>query len=343
MTLIVVDGFDDGLLGYKSSIVGAPFSITSSGRNGKGLAIAVSGSTATNEYRLAVAEEDDELYIGMALKPTSVVSSSDFLVVGADSGLTAHIGFRRSGTSLEVWRFSGSTFNGSQLGATALLAFTLNTWDYFEFYVKLGDSPNGSVIVRKNGSSIISSGAADTKNAGTDTTFDFVRLAGTASGSWVIDDLYVVNALGTVNTAWLGDVTIQTIRPNGNGTYSELVGSDLDSTDNYLHVDDTTLSEVDYVGSPTNAAKDSYGFGDLTGSADVLGLMLRFEGWKTNTGAKSIRGRTRISGNDYTGADKTLTQLGAFHTETWETSPLTAVAWTASEVNGAEFGVEVRP
>ena len=121
-----------------------------------------------------------------------------------------------------------------------------NNWYYLEISVTIDDAI-GEVHVRLNGSTTDEvSYTGDTKNAGTATDIDAVRFA--FSGR--IADVYVLNSLGSMNNNFLGDVAVRTLIPDGNGTSSQLTGSDGNTTDNYLLVDEHNYSSADYVGTP---------------------------------------------------------------------------------------------
>ena len=159
-----------------------------------------------------------------------------------------------------------------------------------------------------------------------------------------VDDLYVCNGAGTSNNDFLGDVAVYNLLPNGNGFYSQFVGSDADSTDNYLLVDEAgNPVTTDYAGSPTDGNKDTYTFQDLpVSSGTVLGTQVGMYAAKSDTLAKSIRSVARLSGVDATGTDHTLQTSYDIHDDIYETKP-GGGAWTIADVNNTEFGAEARP
>ena len=61
------------------------------------------------------------------------------------------------------------------------------------------------------------------------------------NSSFYLDDLSIDNSTGEGAPAACEDRRFLLVMPDGNGTYSDGVGSDADSTDNYLLVDDTTM------------------------------------------------------------------------------------------------------
>ena len=89
------------------------------------------------------------------------------------------------------------------------------------------------------------------------------------SGTTIFDDVYLMAGTGD---EFLGDCTVATLLPTGNGFVNQFVGSDGNSTDNYLLVDEQPPSSTDYVGSATTGQQDLYTLTNLTGSGTVLAV-----------------------------------------------------------------------
>ena len=62
---------------------------------------------------------------------------------------------------------------------------------------------------------------------------------------------------------------------------------------------------------------------------------------KTDILAKSIKPLIRLNSVDYLGNEKILSPAWTVHSDVIETNPETAVRWTQSDVDGAEFGIKV--
>jgi hypothetical protein len=145
-----------------------------------------------------------------------------------------------------------------------------------------------------------------------------------------------------VNTDFLGDVRVQALLPTGNGNSSQLVGSDGNSTDNYLLVDEVPPNEdTDYVESATVNDKDTYVFGNLTPTTGtVFGVQIVAEARKTDAGVRSFKSVARLSATEADGPDTTLSTTYAFYMDKRDTKP-GGGSWTITNVNDAEFGVKV--
>lgn len=261
-----------------------------------------------------------------------------------DNGNTRHITvLLRPNGAIEVIRGSNSTGSSGTVIATAPLG-TLPAagWTYVEVRCTIDDS-TGAVEIRADGSSTPSlSFTGDTRNGGTSTNIDRVELRSGSSNNG-IDDWYVLNTSGAApHNTWLGDVRVFTLLPNGNGNSSQLVGSDGNSIDNYLLVDDLTVSIADYVGSATPGQKDTYAMENLpAGVSTVFGTFEVIYALKTDGGYATAKSVLRSGGTDYTSDALVLGPAVRVGGKLRTTDPATGSAWTASGVNAAEVGVEV--
>lgn len=260
----------------------------------------------------------------------------------SDAGATVHITIQRNSDS------TISILRGATVLATSTTHFLPadSAWRYIEAKVLLSDTV-GTVDVYMNGDPdvVLSYGPGDTKNGGTSTTFEQVTFGSDGSNSHFVDDVYLCNgAGGAPYDTRLGEVRCWPITPSGNGNSSMLVGSDSNSTDNYLLVDETplNLNTADYVGSAVNDDKDTYVYSNLTPTTGtVVSVRVATQGSKTDGGAKSIKPVVRHGATEHDGTAYPLATDTTRTQQVYETNPVTAVAWTISDVNNAEFGVKV--
>ncbi len=305
------------------------------------------GSAPVLQRILAAADEHATLIVGWALRrdnPGSL-AAQELIRFCSDAAATQHVSLGLS-TGGVITAYRGNT-GGTSLGSSASGLLVVDTWNFVEAKVVLHDS-TGSVTVKINGTTVLSLTGVDTKNGGTKTVLDSVQFplspAGNNNNSHYIDDIYIANAAGSANNDFIGDLRVRALFPNGNGNSSQMVGSDGNSTDNYLLVDDATPNTADYVGSPTLNNKDTYAFDDLPDtSGTVVGLQLEALATKTDAAARSLALVTRSGSTDYDGSDVALA-LGSntYIQQIRETDPATGVAWLRSGVNSAEFGAKVR-
>lgn len=240
-------------------------------------------------------------------------------------------------------RVASTAGNGVQLyqGATLLYdsaagILANGSWYYFELSVVLATGATGSWELRMNGQTLGS--GTTVRTAASTTNFNTIGVNRGAQTVYV-DDIYV----NSTAADFAGEVSIIRLTPNGNGTYSQLVGSDGNSTDNYLLVDEVPASTADYVASSAAGDKDTYTFSDLpSGTGNIIAIQPLFYAAKSAANIKKFRAVMRSGGSNQNGSDLFLGGTYEHVGEIITLSPFTSSAWTESEVNGMEVGFEVR-
>src|SRR5574337_15066 len=343
MALLFCDSFDhyastDFLSKWSVSATTAN-AIGSSGRFNSGF-ISANSSNSGGYLIKTLQASYGTLIAGFAIKWTGISSTTP------STSADPFFGFLENGTVHIDLRTNGSgifyvTRNGTTLG-TGTTPLTSGVWYYVEMKAVIHDTA-GSVELRLNGVTEISLSGIDTRN-GANGVITQIKLGcfGNAPQKY-FDDLYVCDTSGSVNNDFLGDVRIEALFPNGNGAKSNLVGSDSNSTDNYLLVDEATPNaDTDYVESSTVGDKDTYTFTDLTSTAGtVRGIQLLPYARKTDAGTSSIKAVTRLSGTEEDAAsDSPLSTSYVYYPDIRETKP-GGGAWSISDINSAEFGVKV--
>jgi hypothetical protein len=326
VTLLFMDGFDH----YTVSQLGLKWSLwtgyrstldTTGGRFGGGAFRVTDGGGFT----MRPFPQSATWVVGCAFKQQTRIESTKLIVLRDNASDQFSIGQDANGY---VTAWVGSSVLGS--GTTPMGP---DTWYYLELKVTIGNS--GSWDVKLNGVTQ-TSGSGDTQATANAYADRLMLISGTSSTSKWFDDVYVADS-----GDFLGDCRVETLFPSGNGNSSQWVGSDADSTDNYLLVDETTPSTSDYVDGSNSGDKDTYAFGDLTStSGTVYGVQIVPYAAKTDAGTRSIASVARLSGTEVDSADETLSASAAYYPDVRETKP-GGGAWTISDVNSAEFGVKV--
>ena len=278
-----------------------------------------------------------EIIVGAALYDYGTYGTAGdryFISIVGETSTLQHVTFRfDSSGAIDVRRGDAA---GTRLAISAPGTIQMGQWGYFEAKVTIADS-GGTVVVRWNGVEIINF-TGDTKNGGTLFTIDSILFNGRDNA--FIDDIYVIDTQVAPNQTWLGDVRIVSLLPNGNGTYNQGIGSDSNSVDNYLLVDEVAPSATDYV-TIANGNKDSYTFQDLNTAANAVihAVGVRSFANKTSSGARSIKNFVDLGGTISSG---TATPLGSSLygiTSTFLTKP-GGGAWTTADVNAVQAGAE---
>lgn len=323
MPLILIDGMED-----RSTFVQTAATISiAAGRHGNCLRGDVVSAAS---YNLQPNDQSDTLTLGFAVR-MSALNSSAFISLRSDAGATEHAYITTgAGGTLIV----GAGPSGSRI-TTAVGTVAVNTWAYVEIQVKLHDS-TGFVTLRVNGVQVGAVTNVDTKNGGTKTVLDQVRLTG-PSGNTDWDDLYLKSGAGET---FLGDITVETLYPNGNGNASQWVGSDGDSVNNYLLVDEPGAPvTTDYVKSATVGQIDQYTLTDLAASGTIVGVCHQATVALAAAGSQDFQLVNRRAVDAYSPTQTaTSTTYAGFH-HAMAVDPETSAAWTVANVNALQTGI----
>jgi hypothetical protein len=327
MTLLFMDGCHGGDVATK-------WSSGSSGTRGTTTPRFTGGAYCTNTDLRKSFTAASEIFVACAFYfPSS--SNATWISLWGDSGATQHLTILRNTSGfLELRRGT----NAGTLLATGATSIPDSAWTQIQVRATIADS-GGICQVRLNGSSANEIDfTGDTKNAGTNTTVDHVRF-NTTSTSFFVTDIAILNTSGSVNNTWPGDVRVQTLTPSGDGNSSQGVGSDGNSVNNSLLVDETPYSSADYVGITTDGNADSYAMSDLVaGTSTVKAVQINLSAAKSDSGTKYIKRRIRSGSTNYDGSSVVLATTYATISEVLESDPATSTTWTASGVNAVEAG-----
>jgi hypothetical protein len=287
--------------------------------------------------RFGVTEEDDRITFGFRVRPQNVADRFICLIRGIN-GSVDHVSlYRNSAGEIVAYRGNGVT----ELARSAPNTLVPTRTDYLEVQVLCADA-GGRVIVRKNKQAVIDF-TGDTRNGGADAILDEV-LIGTNNSQLYIADLYFLNEQGAApHNDFLNPIVVQCLNPTGAGSASNFTGSDGNSVDNHLLVDDATQDgDATYVESNVATTLDLHGMEDVSVSAgNVRGLIERIYARDTGGGGAQIKGKIRTGGANHDGATVTLGSSYSHFMIPFPINPGTAATWTLAEINAVEAGYEV--
>lgn len=235
-----------------------------------------------------------------------------------------------SGGSIDIRRGS---YSGTLLGTSS--ALPVQQWSYIELRVYIDDTA-GEWEFRINGATDISGSGVDTKTNASLNYANQIRLQGFGSINYS-DDLYVRGATDLQAGGFLGDSKVLTVLPNAAGSSTQLTPTGAAS--NHEAVDETTPDgDTSYVSG--NTGKDLYAFADIT-AATIHAAQLSVMAKKSDAGARSIAPTVKSGATEDAGANQALSTDYRYKQKVWEVNPDTAAAWSAAEINSAEFGASV--
>lgn len=342
MTMLFCDSFDhyaSAQLTHKWTAIGTGTTIVAAtGRRGTQAAKV----SSTNHYlQKTFGTYYSTLVTGFSLN-YSAKSAGDQAhgLLALQEGATIHlsVALKADGSVVVVL---GGYATGTVL-ATATGTLALGSTTYIEFKATIHDT-TGSFELRFNGATVASASGIDTRNAGALGQVNNIKYAYTTytyAATLYVDDLYINDTAGSANNNFLGDIRIDCVMPNADGTY--LDGTPSTGTTHYTLVDEIPPTATDYVSLTTTGHKDSYGFADMPSvgtssikAVQVVGSMLKSDA--ASRGASSV---VKSGATTAYGTSRALSTSQTMYTYIHETDPNTSAAWTEANVNAAEFGFQ---
>ena len=246
------------------------------GRGDKGRAVRLSNSNASLQRAVGAASE---LIVGMGFKYTSTLVVDDVIMFGTDTGVAIETGIRiernlSNGLQLIV--------NGVLTGSTPQNVIQANVFAYIETRIVL----NGVASVwqcRINNQQV-----ADVTFDGTGIAMDRVLWDKRSNGSHIIDDVYVLDNLGTANVTWLGDVFVENIALQSNA--SPIQFTPVGSVANFSNINEIgAADELKYNVSQTVGARDMFNIANLNILVDqVFAVMVGLRVRKIGSGSVTV-------------------------------------------------------
>lgn len=274
-----------------------------------------------------------EWVVGVAVMFLSVGSAWEWMYLSNNGSF----GTRNIAVGFSANRLYVDSGFGSATGTTEIVE---DVWYYVELKV-VHHNTTGSYELRINGQTELSGTNVDTLDQAVSTS-NRLHFHSSTGPNFKIDDLYWCDTTGGVNDDFLGDITVETLVPTGNGNSSQFDGSDGNSTDNYLLVDEATPDgDTTYVESAVIAEKDTYAYEDLAtanGTVYAVSPVPYFR--KTTAGTVVANSIARLGVTEEDSADKMVLDSYTFSPDYRATKP-GGGAWTIADVNSAEFGMKV--
>lgn len=317
--------------GYRTSQPG--------GATSKSLRYSISG--ASTSYNVLYLPGTTTMIIGFAFY-TSVLSNG-VVRIGSPSipnwnGSNNYLTFNVN-SSGQVTLLNSRT--GIYLIATPVSTVLPSVWYYVEIKVTYGVS--GSAEIRLDNLSVGSATSVDTRTHTSDTAFSQVCFGfaapASANTTMYFDDLYVCDDTGATNNDFLGPVSIYTLFPTANGSINQFTPTGV--ANNWDAVNEQAVDTTTYVSSSTTNHVDKYNVTDLPYSPSVIHAVgVGSMATKTENSGRQYRNIVTVGGTTSNGA--TASPAFSSYYMSQDVFPLApgGSAWTASDVNSMEIGVE---
>jgi hypothetical protein len=331
--------FMDGVSHYATADITKKWSsasnasvVSGGGRRGGGaLTLTLSTGSITKILPSAIST----VIVGFAFNANSGTSGSGDLIRFGD-GATVHAGLLIDDVNMRIGCFRSG---GGVFAYSANNSVPASGYIYVECKVTISDTV-GTFEVRIDGATVINLTGLDTRNGGNPTLDRIILRAGMYNGGRFCD-IYANDTTGSVNNNFLGDVRIDTIFPNADGTYSQFTPST--GTSHYALVDESTPNTTDYNDGANVGDRDSYAMQNLTALASqtVHAIQVLAAISKDDAGARSAATMVRSGSTNSDGTSVALSTSQGYISKIHETNPDTSSAWSETTVNALEAGAVV--
>jgi hypothetical protein len=316
--------------------------------NGRGNGCVIADSNGKGMYR-ALASNQATLTIGAAVyfpsagSPINIGAPSVISGSNAGPGTGPILGILDGTTEQLSVRSDGSghfrvTRNGTTL-ATSANSFSLDTWHYVELKATIHPSA-GVIELHVNGATwIASTGSLNTRNTA-NSYANGIGICNPNNLQVVFDDIYACDNTGSVNTGFLGPITVGVVLPVGAGAHTDWTPN---GSTNFGSVNDvpTPDGDVTFNQSSTPNQIDTFQMSVLPeASGSIFAVQhciyARQDAGAARTFAPLIR--DGAGPTDYPGTTVALGSSYQEFLEIHETDPDTGAAWTLAGLTAAQFG-----
>lgn len=232
--------------------------------------------------------------------------------------------------------------NSTVLGT--LSATFSSAWTLVEVHLKI-DASVGEIDIKFDGVNVFSFAGDTDPNSRVSAAYMQID-GGSINGNWYADDWIVNDTTGGEQDSWVNNETLLLGTLNGNGDSSDLTGSDGDSTNNYLNVDDVPHnSDTDYNAAASSGLKDLYTMSNLptlpAGSTikvfQPVAVCRRADPATPSNVDIGLKSGTT---EDFAASQALTTSYALLVGDVYYADPDDAAAWDETKINALQIGVE---
>lgn len=297
--------------------------------------LTISGGTVLTTPSLGA---DDRYTVGFGLYISTVGTMKLRFFAGASE--QCRLELESDGAGGARWKL----IRGSTTIATSS-SFSLNQWYHFELQVDVLTAA-ATYELRQDESAIMSGTGANLANTGSNNA-DAVGFDCGSSTVGRLDDWHILNSLDTDGAGlidFIGDHVEVEVTPTSNGHQQDFTRST--GSSNVANIDEASnaASTADYNHSDTNGQEDYYGFSNLptTGLGNLAGIKVSGSLAMAGVGSRVVTYRYYDGGTEHDLDEVAVAGTSVVEQPVFSSvNPSTSLAWTKSDVDAAEFGVEV--
>lgn len=330
---------------------GASALTTYTGRFGKGLAMGFSGSNFNQTAQEAIGKRwtSETTVIGQAIFwPSGTGSGFQLGINDAEGGAGTqfYLQFETLGV-IRLYRM-GPVNTPVLVATTAAKVWHADEWNYVEVKFRVAYPGSGLCEVRVNTVTVMSYVGATGNSAAPVLSepygWDSIWWSGSLNFNddtnplrW--DDRYILDDTGASNIDYLGNVRVNCQLTTAAGDVTQM--SVFGAAANWDAVNDTPLTEVEYVYDSVMGHYDLYTLDPNVTAQNILGVQITGAHRQDDSTQLKSNLVLKTGGTEYVGADHYLAQTYHYYRDVWNLNPNTGVGWTAAELNALQAGQKV--
>ncbi len=303
--------------------------------------VALTYKDSVSNYLRYVIPASNEVYISFRSKfvNDSSSASSDIIRFVDTNGSTQHAALTMDDNHTFQIRVRGSTLVDEVIPRD----WYFNEWNHLEYYLKV-DNSTGAYDFRVNGNSVSSDSGIDTRSGASSDIVQLYMVNPTSSSGdgHAFTDLIVVNGSGSVNNSFTGQSKfVYMLKPNGDTADEDWTLST--GADSYALIDEVSRNTTDYIESSTAAEKTLCDYEATGGETGIMAVSLSANAaLDTGTTTETLKQIIKENVTEGDGATQSVTASASQEVfdDIFETNPDTGSAWTASELDAVQAGVE---
>lgn len=282
--------------------------------------------------------------IGFGFKPYNITTGA-MPVLRIRDGSTVQIELQFDGLNKKF-----SIYRDTTLLGTGTKVFQNGFWYHVELKVTI-DNTAGTAKLKINEVTDIDLSSVDTQTSG-NATANIIEWKTLFNGeAYCLDDIFICNGATTTvhgggtlaNNDFLGDLIVETIRPNDRGQITQWESNTGDENFYLVQYFD---GDTTYVSSDAANEKDTYRVTSLLRiTGNVRGVMVNTAIRKSDSVVRRFRHIVRTTGGEFACPSNLIPDTAyQYISELRELDPtyggISNVQWTTTNINAAEFGFE---
>lgn len=363
MTLRIIDGFDYANTGYNQSALFAAQGWTGStnelngdsGNTAFGYGKSVGMSSGAN-VSVCYRNARGRVTIGSTLGVRMWVDSGTNVVrIGAydtnpGNFIQWELGFDNYGV-IHFYKNNGGNIR-VEVAKTPAYTFFPERWFYCEIKWTPGYGTAGTFEVRVNTVTVMSLPATVTAYGtviapATLPGYDLIyfyqnHLNDGNNQGWRWDDFYLLDAAGSVNNTFLGNVRAKYMPPVSNSTPLQFtIGGSAPAATNWQSVLNLALNDTKYVYASTVGYQDLYGIDPNLNTPTVFGVEVSGAYRQDDATQRFIKNTIKSASATAEGPATAINQSYTFYPDIYELDPNTGAGFTGAAVNALKIGPKV--